>query len=625
MEVLIAIGDEMACLSVAELILRHWPSHSRSLHVKNTIEESERVPFAPRGIDKLEPKHIRLKFLQKRKATNENLDETVALKKLNQNIEVHLAEASWASLADALLEILLPLHGGGSEMVGRKGYRSGDVRLNVHLPCSSENVMGTMERKGIDLNSVGENMPLSDCDSERATIVKDKEAHILDEQPHERRSTRLERLRSRKPEKEESDSGNRKDLATVVIRCLEPFITGGTGNKSTVCETSCSNPLDIECTDVSRFVTETSKNYGAYHMGHLLLEEAARRGIVYQDGFMKLLELEKLTRHWGKDRTPECSLFLAELYYDLGSSFSSASKHSEFMSEVSYHLCKIIESVALDYPLRLGCVLANESFSSIQNFQGIEGVSTGKSINRDSMLGSSFSTNDSSFWVRFFWLSGRLSTLDGNKAKACEEFSISFSLLTNMENKNDSLCKVQLPYCKVVKELTVDRLLHEINMLKVDFLMEKPLGEMIEKEMYKECASLLAPLLFSTKDVHVDALPSAMVDTKGDGITSLELSALDILIKACEKIKPMDVELYLSCHRRKLQILIVATGMDECLVSCKPFYQKLGSKALSGSDSEVKESSSKHWNCLVAEEVRAISECLSHMKNFIDRSADSVS
>lgn len=57
LEVLIAIGDEIACLSVAELIWRHWPSHARALHVKNTIEESEPIPFTPRGIDKLEPKH----------------------------------------------------------------------------------------------------------------------------------------------------------------------------------------------------------------------------------------------------------------------------------------------------------------------------------------------------------------------------------------------------------------------------------------------------------------------------------------------------------------------------------------------------------------------------------------
>ena len=622
LEVLIAIGDEVACLSVAELILRHWPSHSRALHVKNTIEESEPVPFAPRGIDKLEPKHVRLKFCDKRKLTDENLDESIALKKLKQNIELDLAEVSWATLADALLEILRPLHECGSEMEAEKVYRSGDVRLRIRLPSSSENVMGTVERKGIDLNLVCENMPLSDCDTERASVVKEKEANTLEEQPHERRSSRL---RSRKPGKEELDSGTGKDLPKVVIQYLEPFITGGPGTKSAVHDSSCSNPLDSEFSDVSKFVTETSKNYGAYHTGHLLLEEMARRGLVYQESFFKLMELEKLTRHWGKDRTPECSLFLAELYYDLGSSFSNASKLSEFMSEASYHLCKIIELKALDYPFHLSCVSGNENCSSSQNFQCTVGISTHGSKNRDSNLDSSFLTNDNSFWVRFFWLSGRLSILDGNKAKAHEEFSISLSLLENKENMNDFPCVVQLPHCKVIKELTIDRLLHEINILKVDFMMEKTLGEMIEKEMYMECVNLLAPLLFSTKNVHLDALPSAIADTNSEGITSLEMSALDILIKACEKIKPVDAELYLNCHRRKLQILMVATGMDDYLASCKPFCQKLGSKTPSGSDIELKESSSKHWNCLVTEEVKAISDCVSQVKSFIDQSGDPVS
>lgn len=623
LEVLIAIGDEVACLSVAELILRHWPSHSRALHVKNTIEESELVPFAPRGIDKLEPKHVRLKFLDKRKATDENLDESIVLKKLNQNIELHLAEASWGALADALLEILLPLNGCGSEMGAEKVYRSGDVRLSIYLPSSSENVIGAVERRGLDLTPVGENMPLGDCDTERASIVKEKEANILEEQLHERRSTRLERLRSRKPGKEELDSATSKDLAKVVIQYLEPFITGGPGTKNTFHAAGCSNPLDSEYSDVSRFVRETSKNYGAYHMGHLLLEEAARRGLMHQDAFVKFLELEKLTRHWGKDRTPECNLFLAELYYDLGSSFSSASKLTEFMSEASYHLCKIIESVALDYPFHLSCVSGIENCSSIKSFEGTNGVSTNKSIHGDSLLDSSFLTNKSCFWVQFFWLSGRLSILDCNKAKAHEEFCIALSLLAKKENMNDSLCVVQLPHCKVIKELTTDMILHEINILKVDFLMEKSLNDMIEKESYLECINLLAPLLFSAKDVHLDALPSPSFDTKGEGITSVELSALDILIRACEKIKPIDVELVLNCHRRKLQILMVATKMDKCLDSCKPFHQKSGSKTLSGSDLELKESASKHCNCLVAEEVKAISQCVSEVKNFIGKTGDS--
>ena len=76
LEVLIAIRDEVACLSVANLILRSWPSHHRALHVKKTIECAEPVPFAPRGIDILEPTHVTLIFSNKRKSVDdENYQE----------------------------------------------------------------------------------------------------------------------------------------------------------------------------------------------------------------------------------------------------------------------------------------------------------------------------------------------------------------------------------------------------------------------------------------------------------------------------------------------------------------------------------------------------------------------
>ncbi|XWS70284.1 hypothetical protein CRYUN_Cryun03dG0034900 [Craigia yunnanensis] len=624
LEVLIAIGDEVACLSVAELILRHWPSHSRALHVKNTIEESESVPFAPRGIDKLEPKHVRLKFHDKRKAPHENLDEGTALKKMNQNIELQIAEASWAALADGLLGILLPLNGCGSEAGTGKLHRSGDVRLSILFPPSSEIVMEPVEKKVPTLTSGGESMPPGDCDSERASNLKEKESNFFEEQPQERRSTRLERLRSRKPGKEELDYAAGKDLAKIVLQLLESFVIskpeGKDSNDEVNCSFSCAdqaNSLDMECSDVANFVRETSKNFGAYHMGHMLLEHAASRSLVHPDAHGKFLELEKLTRQWGQDRTPECCLFLAELYHDIGSSPSNSSNLSEFVSEASYHLCKIIESVALDHPFNV--TFGNENCSSFKSFQGTDGISPNNSICESSHLDGFLLSNKSPFWVRYFWLTGQLSVLDGNKAKALKEFCISRSLLAKKENANNSLCMVQLPHCKITKELTVDRILHEINLLKVDFLLEKTLGEMIEKEMYLECITLLAPLLFSANYVS----PLLAADPKGEGITSVELSALDIVIKACQKLKPMDIELYLNSHTRKLQILTALAGMGECVAFGKPFPQKSGSKVLSGSEMVSSDSSSKHWNHLVAEEVKAILQCVSQVKNFGDQSGDS--
>lgn len=625
LEVLIAIGDEVACLSVAELILRHWPSHSRALHVKNTIEESESVPFAPRGIDKLEPKHVRLIFYDKRKAPDESLDEGTAPKKMKQDIELQIAEASWAALADGLLGILLPLNACGSEVRSGKLHRSGDVRLDILFPSSSEIVMEPVEKKAPTLASSGESIHPGDCDPERASNLKEKESNFLEEQPQERRSTRLERLRSRKPGKEELDFATDKDLEKIVLQLLESFVISKPEWKDSDDVVNCyvssanqANSMDMERRDVANFVKETSKNYGAYHMGHLLLEHAASGSLVHQDAYDKLLELEKLTRHWGQDRTPECSLFLAELYQDIGSSPSNSSNIYDFLSEASYHLCKIIESVALDRPFHM--TFGNENCTSFKSFQGSD-ISPNNPSCESSHLDSFLLSNKGPFWVRYFWLSGQLSALDGNKTKAYEEFCFSMSLLAKQENANTSLCRVQLPHCKITKELTVERILHEINLLKVDFLLEKTLGEMIEKEMHLECVTLLAPLLFSANYVS----PLLAADPKGEGITSVELSALDILINACQKIKPMNIEVYWNCHKRKLQILTALVGMGECVAFGKPFHQNSGSNMLSGPGMVSSDSSSKHWNQLVAEEVKAILQCMSQVKNSIDQSGDSVS
>ncbi|KAJ9183530.1 hypothetical protein P3X46_007373 [Hevea brasiliensis] len=617
LEVLIAIGDEVACLSVAELILRHWPSHSRALHVKNTIEESELVPFAPRGIDKLEPKHVRLKFLDKRKATDENIGEGkgISCKKLNKNIEFCLPEASWAALADAFLEILLPLNGGGSGMRAEKDYRSGDVRLNIRLPSRLDIIMGFNESKGLNPIS-SESLPVGDCNFERANLVKEREANAFEEHPHERRSTRLERLRSRKPGKEELDFAASKDLAKVVLQLLEPFIICRLGSKDSDQESSHSvscpdqPTLDTEYKDVSAFVEETSKNCGAYHMCHLLLEHVANRGFAYLDAFVKFLELERLSRHWGQDRTPECSLFLAELYHELGSLPSNALKLPEFMSEASYHLCKIIESVALDYPFHSNHMSGNDSCTFVKSFQDNNRIFAKDPSFQDSFFHSFLVNDKNSFWVRYFWLSGKLSIYDGNKAKALEEFCISLSLLVKKEKMNDSPCSVHLPHLKINKELTVSRVLHEINLLKVDFLLEKTVGEMIDKEMYIDCINLLAPLLFSTEHGHLDVLQSHASDRESEGLARIELSAIELLIQACEKAKTMDIEVHLNCHRRKLQILMLAAGIDEY----ETLRQKYGLNALSANDIISKEDPGNHGLDLVMEEVKAISHCVSQLK-----------
>jgi len=622
LEVLIAIGDEVACLSVAELILRHWPSHSRAMHVRNTIEESEPLPFAPRGIDKLEPKHVRLKFPDKRKANNENLDEDVAFKKLKQNKDLHLTEASWVALADALLEILLPSNLQISEVELKKTCNSPDIRLRINLPCSSEVAVNTVEVKGLS----GDNSAFGDGNVGQESDFKEKEANTQEEQPHERRSSRLERLRSRKPGKDDESNSCGKDPAKVVIRCLEPFIAGGlgdqeTGDSDTMTLSSAGNS---EYDNVSAFLRQTSNNYGAYHMGHLLLEEVSRQGLPFQDAFVKFLELEKLTRHWGKDRTAECNIFLAELYYDFALCSVTGSKQLEWMSEASYHLCKIVESVALDYPFQLTSAL-NEGCNLIDGFQETRGTSIHTSTENISDLENSLLMKNSSFWSRFYWISGRLSIFEGNKAKACEEFCIALSLLAKREKIEHSPGSVPRPHCKDVKEINIDRVLYEVNILKVNFLMEKSVSRMMEQEKYFDCVSLLSPLLLSTEDVYFNSFSLCMTDKKDEKITSIELRALDVLIEACQKTRPMDVDMYFNCHYRKLKILMALMGLNTSITSCKSSDQTLGFSAPSNLDVDSNESSSKLCSHLAAEEVKALSDCISQVKKVIDHFGDSVS
>ncbi|XP_077210122.1 tetratricopeptide repeat (TPR)-like superfamily protein isoform X2 [Tasmannia lanceolata] len=639
LEVLIAIGDEVACLSVAELILRHWPSHTRALHVKATIEESDPIPFAPRGIDKLEPKHVRLKFPGKRKSTGDDIDENVTSKRRNQNIELQLAEASWPALLDAVLSILLPTKGSSSETSENSHFtekmdRYGDVRISIHLPLSSEIVMDSLEGKEVSTTAICENVSSSD--------------YGFEEHPQERRSTRL---RSRKPGKEESDFANSKDLSKVVLQSLEPFIVDRLGAKDPDCAEIYSVPgpsgvvgnlSDLECNDVRGFIMEASNNYGAYHMAHLLLEEVAHKNLPYQEIYIKLLELEKLTRHWGQDRTAECNLFLAELYFDVGSCCGNESKCSHFFCEASYHLCKVIELVALDCPSHLtrtynmntnskidletnGSVRMGTHLDFMDGYGNIS--SNGSSQNssildvensscQETVVNNSLLTNKRNFWVRFFWLSGRLSLSSGDKGKAYEEFCVCLSLLKSERSENDTQGLVPLPHCKLVRGLTVERVMHEIHLLEVDSLLKKTTGEMIEKGMYLECVKLLSPLLLYTKDVYLDLLPGDYNEDKG--ATSVELLALDVLISACENAKPMEIEAYLNCHRRKLHILTVAAGMV-LPASHKALHKNSMSKTTVAFELDSVENMQKHWNHIVAEEVKAIFRSASHVKNFIDQ------
>ncbi|XP_020680903.1 calcineurin-binding protein 1 isoform X1 [Dendrobium catenatum] len=656
LEILIAIGDEVSSLSVAELILRHWPSHSRALHVKKIIEDAEPLPFAPRGIDRLEPKHIRLKFPEKRKVTDDIIDENNSSKKPKQSVELQLSEATWAITADAILGLLFPAASRLSEQVfslqetslnGKVGCRRGDTHnvdecglraltnssINIRISSTSKTVV---DLAGPEICPAGENMAVTSCSFDETRMMKDKEICVDKEHHHERRSMRLERLRSRKSGKEELEFSSGKDPSKFVLRTLEPFILNKSGARN-VDYSGNSNFSDAdnftyssvqECNAVTQFISKASKNCGAYHIGHMFLEEISKVTVPIQVCFAKILEIEKLTRHWGQDRSPLCFLFLAELCFDQCSISTDESKQVEFFSDSSYHLCKVIELVAMDSPNAFVGVHDNLNSSKgslcVDNTNN-QSNSLSCTFENDNIVISNIfpsgvldvhrqsNENNSAFWARFFWLSGCLSLLHVSKEKALKEFIICLSILRKNSETSDS---VPLLHCRV-KSLTIDRVINEINLLTLDTLLHKVNVDFMEKGLYAKCIEMLSPLLLSTKDVYLDVVSASSKES--DGVISLELRAIDILISACQKTEPMNSELYLNCHRRKMQLVIVAAGMlgFRKLQNDKSSYLKTSSASDLGNPDSV----DKRWLEMLAEEIKDICQIATRMRTIVDQNA----
>ena len=84
----------------------------------------------------------------------------------------------------------------------------------------------------------------------------------------------------------------------------------------------------------------------------------------------------------------------------------------------------------------------------------------------------------------------------------------------------------------------------------------------------------------------------------------------------------MDVELYFNCHYRKLKILMALMSLSTSMTSLKSSDQTHGFSTPFNLD-DSNESSIKHYSHLVAEEVKALSDCISQVKKVIDHCGDS--
>ena len=135
---------------------------------------------------------------------------------------------------------------------------------------------------------------------------------------------------------------------------------------------------------------------------------------------------------------------------------------------------------------------------------------------------------------------------------------------------------------------------------------------MIDGGIYAKCIDLLSPLLLSNTD---EVLSSSSKES--ERLISLELSALNVLMTACEQAEPLNVEFYLNCHRRKLQILTLAADMVDSLTSQKD--RTSISKTSIASDLDTVETINKTWMLIVAEEVKDISWIAWQVKSIIDQ------
>ncbi|KAI5079572.1 hypothetical protein GOP47_0005051 [Adiantum capillus-veneris] len=666
LEVLIAIGDEAACLPVIKCLLRISPSHPRAILVKQVIENNANPADLTdavemlnnhsvllRGIDKLKPYHYSLSFSKKRKFedltdTNESTSKHV--------LQLDLKEPSLIELLNKLLEVLegingtvlTNMHGSdkftASTALDSEMVSSGDIILE-EIPSVVANAALKFSLRGkdviviedptataeyIDLESrtlsaskeilCGEidiapcmkktkrdAFTTTDTCSDKAVTMKERDASPDEEPPLERRSTRLERIRTRNYDKNDEQESVQQDATRNkvsienVLKLLEPFIickgTLDNDSKKTVnsVDEDKVQPLNfLEERYIWSFLKKITLNSGVYHVAQKLLEDVSFNCVKPLECWDNLFQVEKYIRSASKAPSPFCSLFLAEVYMDMTSFVAGVLERKVFLKECDYHLCRILGCIAATFPSDISAIgpTVPKNLNSL-NVQWPR-MEEETEVPFEKLAGCQWS-----FWVRFYWVSGRAHYYHQNCEEAREDFSKCLRVLQARREYEIDAPVVNLPHCKVDKQISVEMVQNKLHEVQIQDILSHSAAQMLEGGRFSELIETLAPILFS--EAENEGL-SFLAGKKHASEFSTELAALSMLISACEKREPRNFDMALRSYIQRMHIHLFAAG----IVKLKGFPDSL----VQGVGQLVEDVTKKDSFKLVVEEVKRLSRFL---------------
>lgn len=209
------------------------------------------------------------------------------------------------------------------------------------------------------------------------------------------------------------------------------------GQSEPTCNSAEQNPADAPLSrsaGFEAFLDMVKENSGALDVGARLLEQLAGRADVALNppATDALLIVESLTRNWGAERSPQCSLWLAQLYLDRaekrwdGESPEGVRERTEAAArDANRCLCEVVEWWAVrnaEDESGFGGVLhpgegtPREGGESEQN----AGDTSAEEQAGGRVGVGNVNALDWRFWAKFHWAASRLAFLEGKRVRGIE-------------------------------------------------------------------------------------------------------------------------------------------------------------------------------------------------------------